>query len=70
MCVSKWGGGFLSLRESYILSLSLLLCLEMFKSLWWVVVVVLVGGGAGAGWWLVVVVVETYFSVQLKFRPS
>ena len=31
-----------------------------------VVVVVVVGGGGG--WWWVVV--ETYFSVQLKSRPS
>ena len=49
-------GGFLRLRVAYILSLSLLLRLELFKKF------VVVGG-----WW---VVVETYFSVQLKSRPS
>ena len=55
------GRGFLSLGVAYILSLNLLLSLELFKKF----VVVVVGGGGE--WW---VVVETYFSVQLKSRPS
>ena len=39
LSVAVGGGGvILSLREAYILSLSLLLCLEPLKSLWWVVV--------------------------------
>ena len=52
LSVAVNGGGFLSLRIAYKLSLSLLLRLELFKK-----VVVVVG-------------VETYFSVQLKSRPS
>ena len=55
-CVSWRGGVILSLRKAYISGLSLLLCLELLKKF------VVVGGG-----W---VVVETYFSVQLKPRPS
>ena len=53
-------GVFLILRESYILSLSLLLFLELFLKLvegggggWWVV-----DGGGGGWWWLLVVFVD------------
>ena len=55
----RWGGEghFLSLREAYIPSLNLLLCLEAFEKF---LVVVVVSGG----WW----VVEGKFSVQLRLK--
>ena len=61
------GGQFLSLREAYILNLSLLGSLEPFEKF-----VVVVGGG---GWWWVVVVVVVVvckpilvISLKLKSR--
>ena len=47
-------GSFFSLREAYVLSFSLLLCLEPCKKF-----------SVGGGWWVVVVVVYSEFSVLL-----
>ena len=52
-------GLILGLREAYISSLSLLLCLELLKKF-------VVGGGGG---WVVVVVVESDFCVKLWPKP-